>query len=131
MKRGSRRAPSKLLRLLALGWLAFVLVTQPVIAALGQMHETFEHGGVALVDHLDHEHAHAAVGVDATGVEESPSALHELSHLIHCCGQPTAADIAGVELSQVHETRALTGLHAVPTRFDVRRNAPYRPPISA
>lgn len=73
------------LRLLAIGLFVLALVLQPVLAAVGELHEITAH---AILDHAHGDDAHHD-GSDDTHDGDSP--LHALVHVAHCCTQASTA----------------------------------------
>ncbi|HYM87350.1 MAG TPA: hypothetical protein VET30_11540 [Pseudoxanthomonas sp.] len=85
MIRLPRHRIAKLLRLPALVLLMLAVLVNPVLAAVGDLHES-SHGGVEQTQLTDsHDHAD-----DAGAQEEEVDLLHALMHAAHCCGHLTA-----------------------------------------
>lgn len=82
------RRPS-FLRLLALGVLLLGVIAQPVMAAVGDVHEIGH--GASLHAHADR---HADNESDDGGGEDGPGLLHALMHAGHCCGHATAMPVS-------------------------------------
>lgn len=130
MSRLLRRIRSRSHWLISIG-LVLALIVQPVLAAVGELHE-MTHG-------LDETHlavdAHGDLTSEllAEGEADDPTAgaLHLVHHMAHCCGQ-TATDAA------IYRP-AVAPMHggAVPGPWDLTflaselRRAPFRPPIAA
>jgi hypothetical protein len=123
-----RRLP--LLHVLVLGLLALGLVLQPVIAAVGEIHELgHDPSGMHSHDpHADHLHAvpTAAGGNDPDGSET----LHALLDFAHCCG--AAAMVVPVldGPSVLVASRQLASARVFPPPA-VRLPSPFKPPIYA
>lgn len=122
--------PSRLpwFRAALLGLLALCMALQPVLAAVGEFHETFAHAEQAAL-HLDAGADHHDT-LDPEGSEPT-DALHVLLHFAHCCGHPAGLNPpeAGAHWSPVHEPRPLTAVVA-PT-LSPQLGSPFRPPIQA
>jgi len=125
MIRTHRRKPW--FRAVLLGLLALCMVVQPVLAASGDLHELLDHPEQAVM-HLDGTgHHDAAVSADG----EPAELLHTLLHVAHCCGQVVSFDlvIPGAGWTPASDSRPFSPATA-PTR-QLRRGAPFRPPIQA
>lgn len=70
-------------------WLLFALalVTQSVLGAVGELHESTAHAGAAA--HYA-THAHGGANPAADDVDDADDPLHALSHHVHCCGHVSA-----------------------------------------
>jgi len=84
MIRFSAHRLRKLLRFPALALLVFAVLVNPVLAAVGDLHES-SHGSVEhALPYDSHDHA------DAGEQEQGTDLLHALMHAAHCCGHLTA-----------------------------------------
>lgn len=126
-----RRATAVFLRLAVLALLALGLCLQPVLAAMGEVHEVAAHAAQAAT----HAHVHADLDVDPrTSDAQTPereSSLHLLLHFAHCCGQ--SASVLPALLPKLTATAGLL-LHAdaAPVlALSKRPNRLQRPPITA
>ncbi|MCB1569440.1 MAG: hypothetical protein KDI69_11570 [Xanthomonadales bacterium] len=116
----------RLFRTALLVLLALCLVTQPVLAALGEMHERRVHPESATL-HLDQVGSHA----DGAAHDESEDTLHLLLHFAHCCGQTTAVFAANIWTPAPLPTRSERLAPSSAPRITTRLNPPFRPPIAA
>lgn len=129
-----RRATAVFLRLAVLALLALGLCLQPVLAAMGEVHEVAAHAAQAATHADVHAHGHADVAVqdgDAGRGPERESPLHLLLHFAHCCGQ--SASVLPALLPKLTATAGLR-LHAdaAPVlALSKRPNRLQRPPITA
>lgn len=126
MHRFLRRHWLPLLRVPALAVLLLAVLANPVLAAIGDLHEIGEGGGhVHAVEAPPHGHAtdHAAAHDD-----ENPSLLHALMHASHCCGHLTAIVPHTLPLMSPPPAQALVASAGClsPTR---RLEPRFRPPI--
>ena len=80
-----RHRIARLLRLPALAMLILAVLANPVLTAVGDLHES-SHGGMEHAQPVD-SHGHAG---DAGAQEEGIDLLHALMHAAHCCGHLTA-----------------------------------------
>lgn len=119
-----RRLPTAL-RLLVLAFITVGLAAQPLLSALDDMHQTAH--DVAAHDHFGSDNHEA----DAAHDLGTPPVLHELLHLAHCCGHPVAVELAVTTLATVVVPGALPVSRSVASRHELRRIAPFRPPIRA
>ncbi len=134
MKRALRQF-SRLLRLPALALLLFAVVANPVLAAVGDIHESAQ----ASANHADPEHCDvsddgtmSASGQDAGDQYEGAAGdlLHALVHGAHACGHPVAIPspvlvvepLAPQTIAPVHEIQPLDSLQPLSLT---------RPPITA
>jgi hypothetical protein len=116
----------RLFRTVLLVLLALCLVSQPVLAALGEMHESRVHPESATL-HLDQVGAHA----DGAAQDESEGTLHLLLHFAHCCGQTTAVFATSVLIPTLVPTHGERLAPPSAPRITTRLNPPFRPPIAA
>jgi hypothetical protein len=129
----------RLLRLPALALLMFAVLINPVLAAVGDLHES-SHGSAEHSQPADsHDHAvdkHAAdkhaVGkyvADRGAQEEGIDLLHALMHAAHCCGHLTAIlSSAFVPHAPLFSNRVPVPTFAAP--YSTPRTDPFRPPIA-
>ena len=117
-----------LMRLLALGVLLLGVTAQPVMAAVGDVHE-LGHGGAL--------HSHASPGSpshadDDRTPDESDgggSLLHALMHAAHCCGHATAMPMPAVIWQTLAPPDTALALPTVPMPIH-RSDKLLRPPIA-
>lgn len=127
MNRFPRHRWARLLRMPVLAVLLLAVLVNPVLAAVGDLHET-SHVGSAHAQPVD---AHDHVGVERNGDarEEGIDLLHALMHAAHCCGHLTAilasAFVAHPALaSDRFPVPVSVAPHSSP------RTDPFRPPIA-
>lgn len=106
---------------------AVCLAMQPVLAALGEVHESTAHAASA-GPHLDHLTPHeGAQNGDAE--QGGAGTLHILLHHAHCCGHTVA--LAAVEFAA--PTVVLTAVQLLPPASPhlaaSHLTTPFRPPI--
>ncbi|MEP6906869.1 MAG: hypothetical protein ABI858_02645 [Pseudoxanthomonas sp.] len=124
----SRRQWIKLLRLPALALLVLAVLVNPVLAAVGDLHESSQGSGAHAQPGEAHDHESAA---DATtgGEEKGIDFLHALMHAAHCCGHLTAIlSSAWVAPALLFSTRVPVPDFAAP--HSPPRTDPFRPPIA-
>jgi hypothetical protein len=110
--------------------LALCLALQPVLGALGEMHETNDHVASAAF-HLDHLTPHDAQHVGDIERDDTDGALHLLLHCAQCCGHTvglTAAEFEG-PITLLSSTQPLPP--ASPQVVASHLAAAFRPPIQA
>lgn len=115
------------MRLPALALLLLAVLANPVLAAIGDMHEASRGSGA----HLHGAEAHASVDDPAPGEDDTAGdLLHALMHGAHCCGHLTA-------LPSAFALAAATRLRPEPPRTahlqhpSARVSTTIRPPIAA
>lgn len=124
-----RRLPTAL-RLLVLAFVALGMAAQPVLSALGDMHQAAH--DIAAQDQPAHDHfARDTHEADAAHDLGTPPVLHELLHLAHCCGHPVAVELVASVLPDAAAPHAQPASRSVASRHERRRIAPFRPPITA
>ena len=128
--------PSARLRLsfrdLWIAVLAFALMIQPLVVAVGQVHDLAHAAGSLSIAaaHEDH-HAISLHADEAPTDPESKDPVHLLMHFAHCCSQPPSA--LGFSQAPVL-ARAGTDAPGVPPaelRLLTPINDVLRPPIAA
>ena len=117
-----------LLRVLVLGLFALGLVLQPVMAAVGEMHELAHdpsgtHSHDLHADELDAE-------LVAAGEQDQDGAktLHVLLHFSHCCGA-TAALLPVLKPLPVMPLGGRLVIAKTPIPLQARLTSPFKPPI--
>ncbi len=109
---------------------ALSLIAQPMLNALGEMHELAAHADSAS-RHDAHYQPHVLGATTQVDDHDAGSPMHALLHYAHCCGH--LIGLAGIEPS-------LPGAHwphAQPTDTvayviaSARVTTPFRPPITA
>lgn len=113
------------LRLPALALLLLAVLANPVLAAVGDLHEATR--GVASHLHDTDEHALAD---DAGDHDESGDLLHALMHAAHCCGHLSAIPSRFAVLP-VQVAHAALHVADVPARSSHIPSLSLRPPIAA
>lgn len=121
------------LRVFVLAVFALGLVVQPVVAALGELHElAHDPSGNHAVAHTDHADS---VGGELSVAEESdPSpagTMHSLMHHAHCCGQSAVAELPAMRGVPVAPGSSRPALAESQRLLQTPSLAPFRPPISA
>ena len=128
MSRISRHRWTRLLRLPALAFLMLAVLVNPVLAAVGDLHET-SHVGAAHAPPMEaHDHDD---GVERSGdaQEEGIDLLHALMHAAHCCGHLTAI-LSGVYVSHAPLFSTSVPVPAFAAPHSPPRTDPFRPPIA-
>jgi hypothetical protein len=116
-------------RLSALMTLMVCLSTQPVLAALGAIHDFSSHPDSALLSHGEHSAAHNHTSTSDNDHKNERDPLHGLLHFGHCCGH--ASGIIGSNWALKLPVRtALPPAWPVSLRTpSVDLTNPFRPPI--
>lgn len=134
MKRALRQL-SRLLRLPALALLLFAVVANPVLAAVGDIHESAQ----AVADHADPEHSDvsddatsAVVDQDAGDQDEGSAGdlLHALVHGAHACGHPVAIPSPALVVDPL-APQAIAPVHEIQPLDSLQPLSLTRPPITA
>lgn len=119
-------------RTLWVGLLALALTVQPMIAAIGEVHELSHTAGSAgtIAAHADN-HGSAQHADQAPNESESNDAMHVLLHFAHCCSQ-TSTTLGSAQV----QVLAIAGSDAplvAATRLPLKASANdvLRPPIAA
>ncbi|TBV74496.1 hypothetical protein [Pseudoxanthomonas winnipegensis] len=113
------------LRLPALAVLLLAVLANPVLAAVGDLHEATR-GSAAHLHHAD-QHALAA---DADDADDAGDLLHALMHAAHCCGHLTAIPSQFALLPMAAVRAAPQARADLPARSHTPSLA-LRPPIAA
>jgi hypothetical protein len=114
-------------RLSGLLMLVLCLSAQPVLAALGVIHDFSSHHDSALSIHGEHSVADQHSGDDDHRDDRDP--LHTLLHFGHCCGHASGF-IGSQWVPVVHARIALPRpWPALPRFSSVDLTNPFRPPI--
>ena len=126
-------APFRLsFRTLWVGLLALALMVQPLVAAIGEVHELSHAAGSlsAVASHAD-DHSSAQHADQAPNEPESNDAMHVLLHFAHCCSQtPTTLGAAQVQFLAIVGSDAPL-VAAAPLPLQASTNDVLRPPIAA
>jgi len=130
MFRQIRRHWRRFLRTGALLAFALCLAVQPVLSALGEMHEFTAHADSA-APHQDHVAPHGHGDADAGDVDDSGSALHLLLHYAHCCGHSVGLALAYFAPLLVPAASSALLPPSLPSAPAARLSGPFRPPIRA
>ena len=131
MSRFLRHRWNQLLRLPALALLMLAVLVNPVLAAVGDLHET-SHVGAAHAQPVaahDHDAGVAADDGNAASQEEDVDFLHALMHAAHCCGHLTAI-LSGIYVSHAPLFSTSVPVPAVAAPHSPPRTDPFRPPIA-
>ena len=111
--------------------LAFGLVAQPVLGAMGEVHELTAHADTA-GGHTGHHAPHASVAAaPADDTRDAGAPMHELLHYAHCCGHAPGLAATGVSLPTFQWIRSAPDDHEAQAVASSRAATPFRPPISA
>lgn len=119
-------------RTLWVGLLAVALMVQPLVAAIGEVHELSHAAGSlgAVAAHAD-DHSGVQHADQAPDEPESNDAMHVLLHFAHCCSQtPTTLGAAQVQLLAIAGSDAPL-VAAAPLALQTSTNDVLRPPIAA
>ena len=119
-------------RTLWVGLLALALMVQPLVAAIGEVHELSHAAGSlgAVAAHAD-DHSGVQHADQAPDEPESNDAMHVLLHFAHCCSQtPTTLGAAQVQFLAIAGSDAPL-VAASPLPLQASTNDVLRPPIAA
>jgi hypothetical protein len=108
--------------------LALCMAFQPVLAAVGELHELAQHEE-SVPGHLDGAwDSHGPE--DAAGTSHDPNeTLHVLLHFAHCCGHSNGLTTGGLAQLAPPVRACLSAPRIQPPRPAERLGAPFRPPI--
>lgn len=129
------------LRVFMLAMFALGLVSQPVIASLGDLHELAHdaaaaHAGMVHADHVHANHVDHGDSVDEelTAADEPANApagtLHLLMHHAHCCGQSAMTALSAVAVVPVAPNGSRPALPRSQRLLQAPSFPPFRPPIT-
>lgn len=120
----SRRVPAFWVRWLMTAGLVLGLLVQPVIGAMGELHEVMsaEHAEVSTYDS-----ARGLFGVAAA--PDEPDALQLVHHIAHCCGHIAAMATGEIAVLKVTPARSVPRLDVAQPATAGQWPAPFRPPI--
>ncbi len=129
------RHPTLRLSTLRLVWaalLALALVLQPMVAAMGEVHELNHAVGTSSAMGVNDEHHRIADHQEeAPGDSDSEDPVHLLLHFAHCCSQtPTTLGALQAQLLPVAGSDAPV-VAAAHLRLKPSTNDVLRPPITA
>ena len=128
MSRISRHRWTRLLRLPALALLMLSVLVNPVLAAVGDLHET-SHVGAAHAPPVEaHDHVDG-MGQSGDAPEEGIDLLHALMHAAHCCGHLTAI-LSGVYVAPTPLFSTSVPVPAFAAPHSPPSTDPFRPPIA-
>jgi hypothetical protein len=115
----------RVLRLPALAFLLLAVLSNPVLAAIGDLHETAQ----ASVDHLHAVQEHPQGQTGAMDPDEAGDLLHALMHAAHCCGHLVAipSSFALPATAALPHASPLAGVFALHSRTP---DMALRPPIA-
>jgi hypothetical protein len=116
----------RVLRLPALALLLLAVLSNPVLAAVGDLHEA----ATASADHLHAVQDHADMTTDAADPDEAGDLLHALMHAAHCCGHLVAipSSFALPAAAPMPHAPPASGVFALHSRTP---EMALRPPITA
>lgn len=118
-----RRRCTQLLRLPALALLLLAVLVNPVLAAVGDLHES-SHGNTEHAQPTDaHDHDNNA-GTQEKGID----LLHAFIHAAHCCGHLTAI-LSTPFFSQAPSFSGAAPASALAAPHSAPRSEHFRPPI--
>ena len=129
------RPLSRFLRLPALTLLLIAVVANPVLAAVGDIHESAQ----AVADHADPVHfdvfyvfTSAVVDQDAGDQDEGSAGdlLHALVHGAHACGHPVAIPSPALVVDPL-APQAIAPVHEIQPLDSLQPLSLTRPPITA
>lgn len=109
---------------------ALCLAVQPVLGALGEMHEFSAHAATADL-HLDHLTPHEEAQAGSAAQEDTGGTLHLLLHYAHCCGHTLALAADQFTAPSLMHTSAQSLPPVSPQAAASHFTNPFRPPIQA
>jgi hypothetical protein len=134
-RRKRHRRPISLLRLCLLALLSLGLALQPLLAAVGELHELAHDptGTHAVLDGGDVAKDGAAKNDPAkdAGDKSDPSSLHLLLEYAHCCGQMPLSAWPAVASTTVFPVIGDPPQAEPQLPLQARAFIPFRPPIVA
>lgn len=126
MLRRLRQQPARKWRIVLMTMLVMCLVLQPVLAAVGQVHDVFEQAAQTAPE----QGAAAHHERDFAGTKAA-DAIHVLLHQAHCCTPAAATFAAAPGLSAAGLSAAAPTSTTAVDRVPTRPGHPFRPPIAA
>ena len=117
-------------RVFVLALFVLSLVMQPVLASMADVHAT-SHDTSGEHSHIDDADTGAPANASDNGDDAPSDGLHLLLHVAHCCGH--FATPAGPALLDAPIGMLVAGpvWHEPRLNRNMRRLAPFRPPITA
>ncbi len=112
--------PYLMQRWLMIAGLALGLVLQPVLASVGELHE--------LTHSMTSAHDTPNTVLPA-GEEGSGATLHQIHHLIHCCGHAVMSPSGALVMPALRHHDTTNQVSLMPVSRG-RWVAPFRPPIT-
>jgi len=111
--------------------LALCLVVQPVLGAIGELHEADAHAATAAM-HLDPDTLHPDLATAGASGHDDGDMRHQLLHFAHCCGQSASHAHPDMRtLLLAIEVAATSTRDLRPPARDPHLGVPFRPPIQA
>ena len=124
MTRFSSRRFVKMLRITALAMLMLAVLVNPVLAAVGDMHES-GHDAAGILQLADDHHDDKGAGTQG----EEPDLLHAFMHAAHCCSHLAAVFDIGMPSGQ-QEVAPNAQLPELLAPHSAPRSSVFRPPIA-